>query len=224
MSVETSTITTQTHYPLMISDDDEIYYPSTVEDYMPENNIHFVLIANLAVMLQAFLQRARGNYVFGDIMFYYEEGNPRKFIAPDLMVCLNKEKEPSTGVYKLWEEGHVPQVVVEIASESTWLKDVSTKLAIYQKLGVKEYYVFDIERAFLPQALLAYHLIEGELVKVEVIDKRILSESLGLEFVDTGETLRFFNPETNEFLMTTEEIQAENEKLKAELARLKAEK
>ena len=53
----------------MISDDDEIYYPSTVENYMPENNIHFVLIANLAVMLQAFLQRARGNYVFGDIMF-----------------------------------------------------------------------------------------------------------------------------------------------------------
>ena len=224
MSVETSTITTQKHYPPMISDDDEIYYPSTVENYMPENNIHFVLIANLAVMLQAFLQRARGNYVFGDIMFYYEEGNPRKFIAPDLMVCLNKEKEPSTGVYKLWEERHVPQVVIEIASESTWLKDVSTKLAIYQKLGVKEYYVFDIERTFLPQALLAYRLIEGELVKVEIIDKRILSESLGLECVDTGETLRFFNPETNEFLMTTEEIQAENEKLKAELARLKAEK
>ena len=224
MSVNVSTITTPKHYPPMVSDGEEIYYPSTIPNYMPENNIHFVLIANLAVILQTFLQRAQGNYVFGDIMFYYEEGNPRKFIAPDLMVCLNKEKEPSKGVYKLWEEQHVPQVVIEIASESTWLKDVSTKLAIYQKLGVKEYYVFDIERAFLPKALLAYRLIEGELLEIEVRDKRILSESLGLELVDTGETLRLFNPQTNEFLMTMEEAQVENERLKAELARLKAEK
>lgn len=221
MSVETSTITTQKHYPLPVADDEEIYYPSTISNYMPENNFHFVLIANLAVMLQTFLQRARGNYVFGDIMFYYEKGNPRKFIAPDLMVCLDKEKEPSKGVYKLWEEQHVPQIVIEIASETTWLKDVSTKLAIYQKLGVKEYYVFDIERAFLPKALLAYRLIEGELVEVEIRGKQILSESLGLELVDTGETLRLFNPQTGEFLMTMEETQAENEKLKAELAKLK---
>ncbi|MBA2494912.1 MAG: hypothetical protein H0V31_09495 [Acidobacteria bacterium] len=48
--------------------------------------------------------------------------------------------------------------------------------------------------------------MEGELIKVEVKDKRVLSESLGLELVDTGETLRLFNPATNEFLMTTEEM------------------
>lgn len=214
MSVDTSTITTQKYYPPPVADDEEIYYPSTIPNYMPENNFHFVLIANLAVMLQTFLQRARGNYVFGDIMFYYEEGNPRKFIAPDLMVCLDKEKEPSKGVYKLWEERHVPQVVIEIASESTWLKDVSSKLAIYQKLGVKEYYVFDIERTFLPQALLAYRMETGILTEVEIPNKRILSESLGLELVDTGETLRFFNPETNEFLMTMEEMAQELTELK----------
>ncbi len=53
---------------------------------------------------------------------------------------------------------------------------------------------------------ITYRLMEGELIKVEVKDKRVLSESLGLELVDTGETLRLFNPATNEFLMTTEEM------------------
>ncbi len=53
---------------------------------------------------------------------------------------------------------------------------------------------------------ITYRLMEGEVIKVEVKDKRVLSESLGLELVDTGETLRLFNPATNEFLMTTEEM------------------
>lgn len=52
---------------------------------------------------------------------------------------------------------------------------------------------------------------------ISIENKRILSELLGLELVDTGETLRVFNPKTQEFLMTTEEMSAE-------LARLKAEK
>lgn len=206
MSIDTSTITTQKHYPPMVSDDEEIYYPSTVEDYMPENNIHFVLIANLAVILQTFLQREKGNYVFGDIMFYYEKGNPRKFVAPDLMICLGKTSEPSKGVYKLWEEDHVPQVVFEIASESTWREDLSRKYALYQQLGVKEYYIFDVEYKCLKQPLLAFNLIDGEFAEAEVKDGRVFSKALGLELTDTGETLRLFNPQTGEFLMTMEEM------------------
>lgn len=181
---------------------------------MPENNIHFVLISNLAVMLQTFLQKQKGNYVFGDIMFYYEEGNPKKFVAPDLMVCLDKKKEPSRGVYKLWQEEAVPQVIIEICSESTWREDLSRKYALYQQLGVSEYYIFDVEFKYLQQPLLAFCLIDGEFVEVEVKNGRVFSEALGLELVDTGETLRLFNPETNSFLMTMEEMAAELEKLK----------
>ncbi len=63
-----------------------------------------------------------------------------------------------------------------------------------------------IRRWFQMTQKITYRLMEGELIKVEVKDKRVLSESLGLELVDTGETLRLFNPATNEFLMTTEEM------------------
>lgn len=89
-------------------------------------------------------------------------------------------------------------------------------MAIYQKIGVKEYYVYEVDSAHFPASLIAYRLDNDVLTEVEVLNKRILSESLGLELVDTGETLRLFNPETNEFLMTMEEMAAEIARLKAE--------
>ncbi len=199
---------------------DEVYYPDSDPTVMPEGIEHFLLSFQLISTLIAFFANRENVKVFGNCMLYYEKNNPKKFISPDVMIFFGLENIPSK-VYKLWEEKIVPSVVIEIASETTWLNDVSTKLAIYQKLGVKEYYVYEMETTHLPEPLVAYRLIEGELIKIDVENGRILSEELNLELVDNGETLRLFNPETNEFLMTTEEIQAENEKLKAELAKLK---
>ena len=157
--------------------------------------------------------------VFGNVMLFYEEGSPKRFISPDLMVCFGLNEFPKR-VYKLWETNVVPSVVIEFASNTTWLNDVSTKLALYQKLGVKEYYVYGIEHAHLPEPLMAFRLDDGVMSEIEVKDKRILSESLSLELVETGETLRFFDPQTQKFLMTMEETQAENEELKKRLAEL----
>ena len=220
MSVNVSTITPKQNFPRQIAEDEEIFYPDTDESIMPEGILHFLLSVDLASMLRAFFAKREDAKVFGNCMLYYEKGNRQKFISPDLMVCFGLKESP-TKIYKLWETKVVPAVVIEFASETTWLNDVSTKLALYQKLGVKEYYIFDVEYDNLPESLLAYRLIDDELQQIAIENKRILSDSLGLELVDTGETLRFFNPKTNEFLMTMEEMQAENEKLKAELTKLR---
>lgn len=216
MSVNTSTISTQKKYP-PIADDNEIYYSPTDPNAIPETDIHFKLIANLVLTLRTFFQNRADANVFGDIMFYYERGNPQKFVAPDVMVCFGIDKKPRK-TYRLWDENQiVPAVVIEAASQTTWLKDVSAKLALYQKLGVKEYYIYDAEYSNLPASLMAYRLDEfGVLEEVEIENRRIFSQSLNLELVDTGETLRLFNPETNEFLMTMEEMAAEIARLKAE--------
>ncbi len=205
MSVNVWTITPKRNFPPRVSETEEIYYPDTDESIMPEGIQHFLLSVHLASMLLAFFATQNDVKVFGNVMLYYEENDPKKVISPDLMICLGLKKTPFR-VYKLWKEKIVPSVVIEFASETTWLKDVSTKLGLYQKLGVKEYYIYDVEYAHLPSALMAYRLDNGVLTEIEVGNKRILSESLGLELVDTGETLRFFNPETNEFLMTAEEM------------------
>ncbi len=191
----------------------EIYYPETVENIMPENDFHFTVIANLVILLRQFLLNNAHSYVFGDLMFYYEEGNPRKFVAPDVMVCFGINKNPRK-TYKLWTEKVVPSVIIEIASESTWDRDLTSKLAIYQRLGVSEYYIFDVEYKCLRRPLMAFRLTDFVYEEVEAVTNRVFSPSLNLELVDTGETLRLFNPETNEFLMTMEEMSAEITRLK----------
>jgi Uma2 family endonuclease len=223
MSVNSSTISSKRNFPPQNSETGEIYYPDTIENFMPEGILHFLLSVRLTSTLLAFFANREDVKIFGNVMLYYEKGLPKKFVSPDLMVCFGLEESP-TSVYKLWETNVVPSVIIEFASETTWFNDVSSKLAIYQKLGVREYYVYDVEYAHLPAPLAAYRLESGVLTEIEVQDGRILSESLNLELVDTGETLRFFDPVTKEFLMTQEETQAENEYLKAELARLKTEK
>jgi Uma2 family endonuclease len=200
----------------------EIFYPATIPDYMPENNIHFLLTANLVLVLRNFLDKHQGNYAFGDLMFYYEEGNPRKFVAPDVMVSLGLPEMP-TRVYKLWTEKVVPSVIIEIASESTWDKDLTSKLAIYQRLGVSEYYIFDVEYKCLRRPLMAFRLVDFVYEEVEVENNRVFSPSLNLELVDTGETLRLFNPETNKFLMTQEELSLKQQELEKEMSELRAE-
>ncbi|MDQ3132334.1 MAG: Uma2 family endonuclease [Acidobacteriota bacterium] len=218
MSVNVSTINQQGIYPPRVTDK-EVFYPDTDESIMPEGILHFLLSVRLTSMLLAFFANREDVKIFGNVMLYYEQGFPKKFISPDLMICFGLKESP-TSVYRLWETKVVPSVVIEFASETTWLNDVSSKLAIYQKLGVKEYYVYEVDSKHLPSSLIVYRLDEGVLTEVEISNKRILSESLGLELIDTGETLRFINPETNEFLMTVEEVQAENEKLKERLAEL----
>ncbi len=219
MSINISAIENRKNYPSAVSADASVYYPDTVEAIMPKSIQHFLLSVRLASTLLAFFAKRSDAKVFGNVMLYYEEGKPHKFVAPDLMVCFGLAEFPKR-VYKLWEERIVPSVVIEFASNTTWLNDVSTKLALYQKLGVSEYYVFDVEYDNLPDSLLAYRLIDDELTPIKIENRRIFSESLNLELIDTGETLRFFDPETNEFLMTMEETQGENKKLKERLAEL----
>jgi Uma2 family endonuclease len=191
----------------------EIYYPETDETIMPEGIIHYLLGVRLVSTLLAFFSEQDDVKVFGNLMFYYEEGNAKKVISPDIMLCFNLQKMP-TRVYKLWTEKVVPSVIIEIASESTWDKDLTSKLAIYQRLGVSEYYIFDVEYKCLRRPLMAFRLVDFVYEEVELENNRVFSPSLNLELVDTGETLRLFNPETNEFLMTMEEMSAEIARLK----------
>ncbi len=197
----------------------EIYYPESDGKPMGETAYHVKLLTNLYQILETFFLNKKDICVIADMMFYYEEGNMRKSIAPDVMVVKGVHKNPRR-VFKLWEE-KVPDVVFEISSRGTWRDDLQKKYFLYQEFGVKEYYIFDPEYDYLRDGLVAHHLIDGEFEDIKLKEGRIFSPALGLEIVDTGETLRLFNPETKEFLPTMEEMETEIENLKAELAKLK---
>lgn len=210
----------------------EIYYPETDGKPMGETDFHIILINELFQILKNYLKNEKDVRVFSDIMFYYEEGNPNKVVAPDLMIVKGIGKHLRR-TFKLWEEKS-PDVIIEISSRTTWKEDFQKKFILYQTIGVKEYYIFDPEYKYLAEPLVAYHLKNGEFQEVKLKRGRVFSPALGLEIVDTGETLRLFNPKTKSFLPTmvelekeaskVEKLQSEVEKLKAELAKLKRQK
>ena len=199
---------------------------------MGEIELHILLMTELLQTLRVHFQNDPEIYVVGDTLVYYEEGNPKKFVVPDVYIVKGAAKK-TRRVYKIWEEHLPPTVVFEIASESTWQKDVTTKRHLYEKLGVAEYYVFDPEYRYLPQPLMAYHLEFGELTKIAVRENRVFSPALGLEIVDTRETLRLLDPKTKEFLPTARELSEKvseltvkasiREKLEQEIALLREE-
>ncbi len=205
MSINTVTILPPDTFPPKIAGNEEIYYPDTDDSIMPEGIQHFLLSVRLVSTLLAFFADRSDVKVFGNCMLYFEPNDIKKVISPDVMICFGLNEMPHR-VYKLWETKVVPSVVIEFASETTWLNDVSSKLALYQKLGVAEYYVYDVEHNTLPESLLAYRLIDGVLTQMQFENKRIFSESLDLELVDTNETLRVFDTKSQRYLMTMEEM------------------
>jgi Uma2 family endonuclease len=227
-----------------------IYYPESDGKPMGETDLHIRLILQLLSLLDTHFHHTPKVKVIADMMFYYEEGNPRKVISPDVMVIKGVGKHLRR-VYKLWEEKS-PDVVFEISSRETWRDDLQKKYKLYENLGVKEYYVFDPEYKYLTEPLLAYHLKNRVFKPIKVKKGRVFSPSLNLELVDTGETFRLYNPKTQSFLLTNFELVQNNlelaqnnfelaqnnlelgqklsqadeeiEQLKAELAKLKKQK
>ena len=198
----------------------EIYYPESDGKPMGETEYHIKTIIALYQALDIFFKNRPDVRIFSDIMFYYESGEPRKVLSPDVMVVRGVGRHLRR-TFKLWEE-KVPDVIFEISSRGTWKEDLQKKYQLYEGFGVKEYYVFDPEYDYLKdEPLIAYHLLDGSFQEMKVKRGRIFSPALGLEIVDTGETLRLSDPETKSFLPTIQELESEVEKLRAEVAKLK---
>ena len=195
---------------------------------MAETDTHRKLILYLTSCLEIFFADREDVYVTGNIMFYYVEGEPTEVISPDVMVCFGIPKGDRTS-YKTWAENDVvPSVVIELSSRGTWRKDRVEKKVLYEMLGIKEYYIFNPLEPKTSPAFTAYQLENGAFETVKIENNRVKSEVLGLELIVEGRTLRLFNPATNQFLKTTEELaeavgelSSENDFLKAEIERLK---
>ena len=142
-------------------------------------------------------------YVSGDLLIYYEEGSPRKSVAPDIFIVFgvaNKKRN----VYKLWEEPKVPDFVLEVASETTWEQDLGRKRALYAELGVREYWLFDPKDEYFDPPLQGLVLRERAYralpALVENGARTIRSEVLSLDLRAESGKLRFRDLATGQYL------------------------
>lgn len=202
---------------------DGVYYPEQREDDMGETSIHITLITDFLSVLKLFFKKRDDVFLSANMNLYYEEGNSRRWLAPDLLIAFGVPNVERSS-YLVWREKVFPQAVFEVASEKTWRSDIVEKLELYETLGAEEYYVLDPEFAYLPAPMMAFHRRGERLLSAPINDDRVFSPRLGLEVVRTENTFRLFNPQTNEFLRTLEEAESELERLKAEIERLKARK
>ena len=186
-------------------------YPESDGKPLAENDpqLHAVHYAFGALLLR--YREHRDVYVSADLLVYYEEGNPRVSVVPDVFVVFGVE-DRMRGNYKVWEEGKAPDFVLEVASPSTWREDVERKPAVYAALGVREYFLFDPTGEHLSPRLQGYRLVDGayeRLPAVESIDRTLTmqSEVLGLELRAKPEgELRFHDPATGETLLSHGEV------------------
>ena len=178
-----------------------IHYPSSDGQPMAEDDAQRnAIMYGIGALARHFRER-RDVYVSGDLPIYYEEGNPRLSIAPDIFVVFGVEKRQRPN-YKLWEEPRAPAFVLEVASPSTWRHDLGWKRSVYARLGVRDYCRYDPAGEHLPSRLEGDRLTPSGYVRQPVataLDGTLTlpSETLGLELrAAPGHELRFRDPAT----------------------------
>ena len=183
----------------------KIYYPESDGKPVGETDFHIAALFYLWQALRFHYRNDPNVYVAGNMLFYYEQGNPAEFKVPDIFVVKGVAKHDRR-VYKLWEEKAAPCVVFEITSRSTRLDDLGTKRALYEMLGVREYYLFDPLDEYLRPRLQGYKLVAGMYQRVKPsLDGSLLSRELGLVLRADGKLLRVVDPVTGEPLPTLDE-------------------
>jgi Uma2 family endonuclease len=183
----------------------KIEYPESDGKPMAETDIHINALIYLREALKDYFRDEPQVYVAGNMLLYYEEGDPLALVAPDVFVVKGISKKERR-IYKLWEEGRAPNVVIEISSRLTRLEDLGNKRVLYAMLGVQEYFLFDPLVEYLEPPLQGFRLIAGDYERLEPAqDGSLFSQVLGLTLRREDELLRLINPSTHQSLLTPAE-------------------
>jgi Uma2 family endonuclease len=193
-------------------------YPTSDGRPMAETDHHRILMNNLIQTLEAYYADEPMVYVSGNLLLYYEPGNRRRHISPDVFVVKGVSKHERLN-YLVWEEGKGPDVTIELTSSSTRHEDRETKFRRYRDvLRVKEYFLFDPFGDYLEPPLQGYRLRAGQYQAIRPLQGRLPSKILGLHLERRGPNLRLYDPTTNQWLPTPQERIAQGEE---ELERLR---
>ncbi len=166
------------------------------------------------------------------------------FVVPDVMVAFGVRPGRHRSSYQTWNDGKVPDFVLEVVSKSTWRRDYVFKRDLYERLGIKEYFIYDGRDNPRRDRLTAYQLDSaGRYRHVrtalhEGLGVGIRSELLGLVvFVDEATELGWWDPVAKRVFPSHKEVvaalaesetalaesEAARERLEREAAALRAE-
>jgi hypothetical protein len=150
-------------------------------------------------------------------LVFYEQGNPKKFVVPDVFVVKGLQPGDRRN-YKIWYERKPPDAIIEVTSRKTRKKDMVDKPALYGRLQVPEYFLFDPTLEYLEPQLQGHRLIGGQYVPIAAdAAGALVSEQLRLRLCVEGGHLGLYRLDTGERLLTdAEALRAEAEARQAE--------
>ena len=188
-----------------------IHYPDTDGLPVAESDFQLGPLIYTIDALRAHFQGRDDVYVAGDLFLYYEEGNPRAVVAPDIFVVLGAPNHPRSS-YMLWREPKAPDFVLEITSQSTRVQDQGTKRERYALLGVQEYFQYDPTRDYLEPSLQGLRLVGNAYQPIPATTSPegmlvLRSAVLGLELRLEEGTLRLYEPTTGHKLLSYQETE-----------------
>ncbi len=184
-------------------------YPESDGKPMAETERHFREILKNFALIENHFAHVPDVYVLGNMMMYYEEGNPRKSISPDIFVAFGIGRKERR-IYKIWEEGKPPDFVLEFASKKTYHKDLTDKMRLYADIGIQEYFLYDVDGPYLPTPLMGFRLVDGDYVEIPTnANGGILAATLGLEFHLLDDGFGIYDPDRQQWLKSAAEAAKE---------------
>lgn len=106
---------------------------------MTQPNIqHIRITKNIFRQFDKYLDGKTCEAFSDSLAVFYDETNRKNYVIPDVMIICNKDIIKFNGAYG------TPDLIVEVLSSSTAQNDRTLKKDIYEKIGVKEYWIVDI--------------------------------------------------------------------------------
>lgn len=196
----------------------DVEYPYSDGQPMAESDLHRDEMVDLIKALQRRYQDRADVYIAGNLFLYYRRGDPRSVVAPDVFLVRGVPNHLRK-TYKLWEEGHVPNLVIEVTSDTTRDEDLDRKKNTYERLGVEEYFLHDPEGDYLAPRLQGYRLTNGRYRSIRLNpDGSLESRVTGLTLQIEGKNLRLIDTVTGERLPWVNEFGDQLRELESRLA------
>ena len=205
--------------------EDDTDYPESDGQPMAETELHRDLMIDSILTLKARFQDVPAVCVSGNMLMYYVPRDAKKSVAPDVFVTFGIERKQRR-IYRIWEEGKPPDFVLEFSSKGTFKNDLGAKKTLYAEvLGIREYFLYDAERKYLPTPLMGFRLVGAEYVPIRPEpDGKVFAATLGLSLGLRGDGFGFYDAVAERWLETPMDEAAERAEAAASLAdRLAAE-
>jgi Uma2 family endonuclease len=186
---------------------DQTEYPETDGRPMGETDLHIEWMIRIRDILRWRYRDVPRVYVASNLIIYYEQGSPGKYVVPDDFVVLDCDPHRRRN-YKLWEEGKAPDVVFEVTSHGSKREDQISKPRKYARIGVREYFLYDPGAEYLDPPLQGFRLEGRDYQRIQPDEQGGLKcERLRITLRREGEDLVLYDTGNGEVLLTEAEAE-----------------